>query len=157
MNSPARFVEHHIDTLDSVHEEHVYVVFHTPDGLRMLWELDLLGDQEQTSDGKLPPVIHLECPLCTTPEVPQNRSFLSITQPNKQFELQDIPEGKRVYYLVRPGGAIQETRRAPRPEELLDGTLVRFSKKSLTVKQSFACDYCGARFRLTDNVLSLVR
>jgi hypothetical protein len=157
MNSPARPVEHHVDTLDKVREEHIYVEFRAPDGMRMLWELDLLGDLEQTRDGAIPPVIHMECPLCTTPAVPENRSFLSITYPNKDFELETIPEKKRVYYLVRPGGAIQETRRRPRPEEMLDGTLVRVSKRRLTVKQEFGCDYCGARFRLTDNVLSLLR
>lgn len=133
------------------------MLFSSPDGGRYLWEFDLLGDLQVSNDGRIPPVIHMECPLCTPPDNPQERSFLSVTQSNKDFELEELAEDKLVYYLVRPGGAIQETRVKPRATEVLDGTRVCVSKRRLTIKQPFTCAYCGARYRLTDNVLSLLR
>ena len=129
-------------TLDEVHEEHIYV-FYRNASWEMVLEVDLLGDQVVfRSDGKLPPVIHILCPKCVRNGFKDNA--LSITHSSmggtKGFEIEDIP--------VKDWGAV------PHPKGgFVMGTDGRpvIVKRRLTIKESFACEYCKARYKITDN------
>ena len=130
-----------VTTIDEVAEEHIYVVYRSY-ARDVVLEVDLLGDQAvKGSDGKLPPVIHLECPRCTSKD-PNNRSILSITHGNKHFEIEDLE-------------------RKDWGEVTFDGKTVMGSKgnpaiitRRLTIKESFRCTYCNRSYRITDNIMS---
>jgi hypothetical protein len=129
-------------TLDEVHEEHVYV-FYRQSNWEMVLEVDLLGDQVVfKSDGKIPPVIHILCPKCVRNGFKDNA--LSITHSSmggtKGFEIEDIP--------VKDWGAV------PHPQGGYvmgsDGKPV-IVRRRLTIKEPFNCEYCKARYKITDN------
>ena len=129
-----------ITTLDEVKEEHVYLVYRGATR-EMVIEADLLGDVAvKNSDGNLPPVVHIECPECTSPE---DRRILSITYENKKFELEDIPFDK-VCTIYREDGVT--------PVLGSDGNPVMIEKK-LTIKELITCSYCGTPFRITENMM----
>jgi hypothetical protein len=127
-------------TIDEVSEEHIYIIYRstTKD---IVIEADLLGDQATVgSDGKLPPVIHIECPRCTSPE---DRRALSITYENKKFEIEDLEEKDWGGISHPAGGMVMGT----------DGNPA-IVKRRLTIKETFCCTYCNSSFRLTDNIMS---
>ena len=127
-------------TMGEVAEEHVYLIYKSV--LReVVIEADLLGDQaSHQSDGKLPPVIHIECPCCTSPE---DRHALSITHGNKHFEIEDLKEKDWGVVTNADGGVLFNKRGDP--------VIVR---RRLTVKETVQCPYCNKVFRITDNVMS---
>jgi len=134
---------HHqaLTTLDEVPEEHVYLLYRGHNK-EVVIEADLLGVQTVTnSDGKLPPVIHIYCPICSSQEDPR---ALSITSGNKQFEIEDIPLDKAGIVTMADG----ET-----PLLKKNGKPV-IMDRVLTIKESFSCTYCGSKFRITDNIIS---
>lgn len=131
-------------TLDKVKEEHLYVLYRAWNR-EVIIEVDLLGDQAVVkSDGTLPPVIHIECPIPSCREAnPDKRSPLSITYDNKPFEIEDLPVAK---------WTVIETPEGP-PVMGSDGKPAIMSRR-LTIKDSFECSYCRRRFRITDNIMS---
>jgi hypothetical protein len=132
-----------VTTVDEVAEEHVYVIYRSH-ALDAVLEVDLLGDQAtQGSDGKLPPLIHLECPRCTSKD-PNNRSILSITYGNKHFEIEDLPE-KDWGFVTMPDGT-------PMLNSKKNGPAI--IKRRLTIKETFTCVYCRRSYRITDNIMS---
>jgi len=129
-------------TLSQVNEEHIYILYQSY-AKQAVIECDLLGDQAvHKSDGKLPPVIHIECPKCTGKE-DKDRSVLSITHGNKHFEIEPLPQ-KDWGVVTMPDG---------RPVTGSDGKPAIVTKR-LTIKEAFKCSYCGSRFRITDNIMS---
>jgi len=139
-----RVVHSAITTLQEVEEEHLYIVYRSP--LRdVTIEADLLGDQAvYKSDGKLPPVIHIECPIPSCREAqPDGRSPLSITFGNKHFEIEDLPR-KDWGVVTMPDGT---------PVLGSSGKPVIMTRR-LTIKEPFKCTYCQRRFRITDNIMS---
>jgi len=131
---------HAMTTMGEVDEEHVYLVYN---GVMkdVVIEADLLGDQAvYKSDGSIPPVIHIECPNCTTPE---DRRALSITHGNKHFEIEDLEE-KRWKVVTDENGKPLITKR---------GDPVIMTRR-VTVKETFSCPYCHKVFRITDNRMS---
>jgi hypothetical protein len=126
--------------LDKVREEHVYLVYRSS-SRDVVIEADLLGDQAViNSDGKLPPVIHIECPKCSSDK---DRSILSIEYENKKFEIEDL-DPKDWGTVPHPdGGYVMGT----------DGQPVIIERR-LTVKERFSCAYCYSSFRITDNIMS---
>jgi hypothetical protein len=137
-----------LTTLDEVEEEHVYLIYRS--GLRdVVVECDLLGDQSvRNSDGKLPPVVHLECPRCTKfdekgirPE-DSKRSIMSMEYRNKKFEIEDLPR-KDWGVVTMPDG---------RPVMGSDGKPAIVTRR-LTTKETFKCPFCGWRYKITDNIL----
>lgn len=133
-----------ITTLQEVEEEHFYIVYRSP-LVDVIIEVDLLGDQAvHNSDGKLPPVIHIECPIPSCREAqPDGRSPLSITFGNKHFEIEDLPM-KDWGVVTMPDG---------RPVMGTNGKPVIVTRR-LTIKETFKCVYCQRRFRITDNIMS---
>lgn len=131
-------------TLQEVKEEHLYVVYRSWNR-EVVIEVDLLGDQLAVkSDGKLPPVIHIECPIPSCREAnADKRSPLSITYENKPFEIEDLP--------VKDWSAVM-TPEGP-PVMGSDGKPAIMTRR-LTIKDSFECSYCRRRFRITDNIMS---
>jgi len=137
-----------LTTVSEVAEEHVYLVYR---GIthEMVIECDLLGDQAiHKSDGKLPPVIHLECPRCTQPDEENRpkeasrRSILSLTHGNKHYEIQDLEEKDWGVVTMPDGRPVMGSDKKP-----------AIVKRLLTVKETFKCSYCGARFKITDNIM----
>lgn len=132
-----------VTTVDEVAEEHVYVIYRSH-AFDAVLEVDLLGDQAtQGSDGKLPPLIHIECPRCTSKD-PNNRSILSITHGNKHFEIEDLPE-KDWGFVTMPDGTPMLNSKKTGPAIV---------KRRLTIKEKFTCVYCHRSFKITDNVMS---
>ena len=133
-----------ITTLQEVEEEHLYLVYRST-LLDVIIEADLLGDQAVVkSDGKLPPVIHIECPIPSCREAnPDGRSPLSITYGNKHFEIEDLPM-KDWGVVTMPDG---------RPVMGSNGKPVIMTRR-LTIKEPFECTYCRRKFRITDNIMS---
>lgn len=131
-----------VTTIDEVPEEHIYLVYRSH-AMDAVIEADLLGDQVVTgSDGKLPPVIHLECPRCTSKDN-NNRSILSITHGNKHFEIEDLEEKDWGIVTMPDGQPVVGSKGKP-----------AIIKRRLTVKESFKCTYCNRAFRITDNIMS---
>lgn len=131
-----------VTTLDEVAEEHIYVVYrsHAKDAVL---EVDLLGDQAvKGSDGRLPPVIHLECPRCTSTD-PNNRSILSVTHGNKHFEIEDLEQKDWGVVTLPDGKPVMGSKGGP-----------AIIKRRLTIKESFRCTYCNRSYRITDNIMS---
>jgi hypothetical protein len=143
-DAQGRPVHSALTTLQEVEEEHLYIIYKNP-LLHVVIEADLLGDQAvHNSDGKLPPVIHIECPIPSCREAqPDGRSPLSITSGNKHFEIEDLPH-KDWGVVTMPDG---------RPILSTDGKPVIMTRR-LTIKETFKCSYCQRRFRLTDNIMS---
>jgi hypothetical protein len=129
-------------TLDQVPEEHVYV-FYRASNYEMVLEVDLLGDQTVfESDGKIPPVIHILCPRCVRNGFKDNA--LSITHSSmggtKGFEIEDIP--------VKDWGAVPH----PQGGYVMDsGGKPVIVRRKLTIKEPFRCEYCKARYKITDS------
>ena len=130
-------------TLDKVEEEHLYVIYRNP-LQEVVIEVDLLGDQEVVeSDGKLPPVIHIECPHASCREAnPDKRSPLSITYGNKHFEIEDLPEKDWGVVTDPDGKPVMGSNGSP-----------AIMMRRLTIKESFECSYCRRRYRITDNLM----
>ena len=142
VNKDGLFTQRSVTTVNEVAEEHIYVIYrsHVKDAVL---EVDLLGDQAtQGSDGKLPPVIHIECPRCTTKD-PNNRSILSITYGNKHFEIEDLPEKDWGFVTMPDGQPILGSKGQP-----------AIVKRRLTIKEKFTCAYCRRSYKLTDNIMS---
>lgn len=135
-----RFVYRAEATLDKVPEEHIYIIYRstTKD---VVIETDLLGDQAVVaSDGRLPPVIHIECPKCSSLK---DRRVLSITHGNKHFEIEDL-DRKDWGAIPHPtGGLVMGTDGKP-----------AIVKRRLTIKETFSCTYCNSSFKITDNIMS---
>ena len=133
-----------ITEINSVEEEHLYIVYRST-FMDVTIECDLLGDQAvHKSDGKLPPVIHIECPIPSCREAqPDGRSPLSITFGNKHFEIEDLPM-KDWSVVTMPDG---------RPVMGSNGRPVIMTRR-LTIKETIECVYCRRRFRITDNIMS---
>lgn len=134
-----------VTTLQEVNEEHLYIIYRSP--LRdVTIEADLLGDQAvHNSDGKLPPVIHIECPITECRKAqPDGRSPLSITSGNKHFEIEDMPM-KDWQVVTYPDTG--------KPVMSSEGKPVIMTRR-LTIKETFTCSYCKRRFRITDNFMS---
>jgi len=131
-----------VTTIDEVPEEHIYLVYRSH-ALDAVIEADLLGDQVVTgSDGRLPPVIHLECPRCTSKDN-NNRSILSITYGNKHFEIEDLEEKDWGIVMMPDGKPVVGSKGRP-----------AVIKRRLTVKETIKCTYCNRVFRITDNIMS---
>ena len=129
-------------TLDEVPEEHVYVIYRNQNW-EMVLEVDLLGDQSVfRSDGKIPPVIHILCPRCAKGGFDKNA--LSITHSSmggtKGFEIEDLPFEKWGAVPHPKGGFVLDSKGQP-----------AIVKRLLTIKESFTCEYCKARYKITDN------
>lgn len=142
LNKDGLFTQRSVTTVNEVAEEHIYVIYrsHAKDAVL---EVDLLGDQAtQGSDGRLPPVIHIECPRCTTKD-PNNRSILSITYGNKHFEIEDLPEKDWGFVTMPDGKPIMGSKGQP-----------AIVKRRLTIKETFTCVYCRRSYKLTDNIMS---
>ena len=138
-----RFGVKSLTTVSEVAEEHVYLIYRS-EVKDVVIEADLLGDQAvQGSDGKLPPVIHLECPRCTDPSSPEKRSILSITQGNKHFEIEDLEQKDWGIVMMPDGAAVQGSKGKP-----------AIVKRRLTVKETIECVYCRRRYKITDNIMS---
>lgn len=133
-----------ITTLQEVEEEHIYLIYRSP-LTDVIIEADLLGDQATyKSDGKLPPVIHIECPIASCRETnPDKRSPLSITFGNKHFEIEDLPMSKWSVVTMPDGKPVMGS----------NGKPVIMTRR-LTIKEKIECSYCGRRFKITDNVMS---
>lgn len=132
-----------LTTLEEAKEEHVYVLYKNA-YWEMVLEIDLLGDQAVfRSDGRIPPVIHLLCPRCVRQGHKDNA--LSITHVSvggtKGFEIEDLEE--------KDWGAIIHPQTG-RPIMGSDG-LPLIVRRRLTIKESFKCEYCQARYKITDN------
>jgi len=156
MQGPGDLSQHQVSTVAETDEVHVYVLFHYPHGVVGLWEIDLVGARmEKASDGKLPPVVHLECPLCSPQHKGADRSFLSITKGNKDFEVEELSRPKWVYYAVDNNGKVYELHhdREKAEQAHAAGLRVCINVRELTVKQPFECDYCHLHFRLLKNHL----
>lgn len=130
-------------TIEEVQEEHVYVTYRNA-FWEMVLEVDLLGDQAVfKSDGKIPPVIHLLCPRCV--RMGHKDNALSITHTavggTKGFEVEDLEE-KHWGVIMHPetGNPIMGS----------DGTPA-IVQRQLTIKEKFSCEYCKARYKITDN------
>lgn len=138
-----------LTTLQEVAEEHLYLVYRSYNKAVVV-ECDLLGDQiTKDSDGKLPPMIHLECPECSKPDepgiLPENseRSILSISYGNKHYEIEDL-ERKDWGFVSMPDGApVLNSKKEP-----------AVISRLLTVKEKIQCVYCKRHFRITDNIMS---
>ena len=133
-----------ITEIDKVEEEHLYIIYRSP-LMDVTIEADLLGVQvAYKSDGKLPPVIHIECPIpaCRAAQ-PDGRSPLSITFGNKHFEIEDLPMKDWGVVTMPNGGPVLGS----------NGRPVIMTRR-LTIKESFECSYCKRRFRITDNIMS---
>jgi hypothetical protein len=139
-----------LTTIQEVPEEHLYLLYRCYNK-DVVVECDLLGDQlDKGSDGKLPPMIHLECPECSKPDkpgtLPENseRSILSISYGNKHYEIEDL-ERKDWGFVSNPDGSplLHPERKEP--------VIV---KRVLTVKEKIQCVYCKRYFRITDNIMS---
>jgi hypothetical protein len=127
-------------TMGEVSEEHVYLIYKSV-LKEVVIEADLLGDQATyKSDGTLPPVVHIECPNCTSP---QDRHALSITHGNKHFEIEDLEEKHWGVVTDADGRVLFNKRGEP--------VIV---KRRLTVKETVQCPYCSKVFRITDNIMS---
>jgi hypothetical protein len=119
------------NVLSQVHEEHVYLISKTQDGNELIWEADLLGDQTPDGGhGKLPPIIHIECPFCTDPTVPDGRKAVSVDFKNKPYEIEPLrqPDVKQV---SGPMG---------RSEVVI--------RHHLHVRDILGCPYCTAKFTI---------
>lgn len=137
-----------LTTLSETPEEHIYLVYRSPVRDAVV-ECDLLGDQAvMNSDGKLPPVIHIECPRCSKPDPagtrPENskRSILSITYGNKHFEIEDLDQKDWGVVTLPDGRPVMGSKGQP-----------AIVSRRLTIKESFKCSYCGRRFKITDNFM----
>jgi len=148
--------KHKIDTLAETDEVHVYSVYPMSGGREVLLELDLVGTRlSAESNGMIPPVVHLECPACTTKE---DRTAISITQENKGFEVEDLSPDKWRYWAIGVDGQVFPlSGGAPEAAQAkARGLRICINKLRLTVKEQFGCPYCGTRFSLVDNVLQRV-
>jgi hypothetical protein len=130
-------------TVDEVPEEHVYV-FYKNAFWEMVLEVDLLGDQAVfRSDGKIPPVIHILCPKCARSG--HRNNALSITHVavggTKGFEIEELDASQ--------WGMIEDPQ-THRPVMASNGAPAIVSRR-LTIKESFKCEYCNARYKITDN------
>jgi len=137
-------------TIQEVAEEHLYLVYRSYNR-DVVVECDLLGDQTvQNSDGKLPPVIHLECPACSEPDkkgiLPEDsqRSILSITHGNKHFEIEDLEKKDWGVVTMPDGSPVMNSKNEP-----------AIVTRRLTVKEKIQCVYCSRYFKITDNFMSL--
>jgi hypothetical protein len=143
IDSKGRYGIKTLTTIDEVAEEHVYVVYRSALKDAVL-EVDLLGDQAvQGSDGKLPPVINLECPCCTDVSSPEKRSILSITYGNKHFEIEDLPREQWGVVTMPDGSPVMGSKGKP-----------AIVSRRLTIKEKIQCVYCRRWFKITDNVMS---
>ena len=138
-----------LTTIQEVAEEHIYLVYRSYNK-DVVVECDLLGDQfAKDSDGKLPPVIHLECPACSKPDkpgtLPENseRSMLSITYGNKHFEIEDLDKKDWGVVTMPNGQPVLSSKNEP-----------AIVTRRLTVKERIQCTYCGRHFKITDNIMS---
>lgn len=139
-DAQGRVIHKAMTTIAEVPEEHLYIVYRSRER-DIVIEADLLGDQAVVaSDGKLPPMIHIECPLCTKPD---NRSALSITYTNKPFEIEDIDKQDWGVVTYPDGSPVMSSENKP-----------AIVTRRLTVKDPFRCSYCNRRFRITDNIMS---
>jgi len=135
-----------ITQIDAVPEAHIYLLSEGADGVDILWQADLLGDRSlDKGHGKLPPVIHIFCPFCSTPEDPR---AISITHSNKPYEIEDLQEPLVLPNVVK-----------------IDGTEGPFEIWSLLhVKEIIRCPYieevegqvCGARFMIRGSRITRV-
>jgi hypothetical protein len=142
-DSDGRAVLRGSTTLEEVKEEHIYVLYKNA-FWEMVLEVDLLGDQAVfRSDGRIPPVIHILCPKCARNGHRDNA--LSITHTSvggtKSFEVEDLEE--------KDWGAIIHPQTG-KPIMGSDGMPVIVQRR-LTIKESFKCEYCHARYKITDN------
>jgi hypothetical protein len=132
-----------LTTIDEVAEEHIYLIYRSEVKDAVL-EVDLLGDQAvYGSDGRLPPVINLECPRCTDVSSPEKRSILSITYGNKHFEIEDLPREQWGVVTMPDGSPIMGSKGKP-----------AVVSRRLTVKETIQCTYCRRRYKITDNIMS---
>jgi hypothetical protein len=139
-DSQGRAIHRAMTTIAEVPEEHLYVIYKSRER-DIVIEADLLGDQAVVgSDGKLPPMIHIECPICTKPN---DRSALSITYTNKPFEIEDIDQKDWGVVTYPDGSPVMSSENKP-----------AIVTRRLTVKDAFRCSYCQRRFRITDNIMS---
>jgi len=137
-HDPSRGVVDVVNQIDATPEEHIYLISTAPDGNDLLWEADLLGDQSQDQGhGRLPPVIHIYCPFCSSPK---DARAISITYSNKRFEIEDLKEPVVLKNVMR-----------------LDGTVGPFPiHRVLHVAETIQCPYiedvegeiCGAKFTI---------
>jgi hypothetical protein len=142
LDEKGHHVHRAVTTLDEVKEEHIYVIYMNP-YWQMTLEVDLVGDQAVfESDGKLPPVLHLICPKCARNGHPDNA--LSITHASiggtKTFEIEDLDP--------KDYGVVTDEKGAPLMGSDGEPAIV---KRRLTIKEPFKCEYCSARFKITDN------
>lgn len=156
---PRKPAVHYADVLDRVAEQHVYVEFKTPTGRDILMEVDLVGDRVvHESRGRIPPQVHIRCPMCSTAELPID---MSITPPNKTVEVEPLPRERWRYYVSSPTGQVQRIRAAQAQEAAAAGMRVMVSKEALTIVETFACKDCGTVYKLQDTgretVLELAR
>lgn len=138
-----------LTTIQEVAEEHIYLVYRSYNK-DVVVECDLLGDQfAKDSDGKLPPVIHLECPVCSQPDKPgtlpedSQRSMLSITYGNKHFEIEDLEKKDWGVVTMPDGSPVMNSKKEP-----------AVVTRRLTIKERIQCTYCGRYFKITDNIMS---
>jgi hypothetical protein len=139
-DSQGRAVHRAMTTIAETPEEHIYIVYKSKER-DIVIEADLLGYQAVVgSDGKLPPVIHIECPICTKPN---DRSALSITYANKPFEIEDVDQKDWGVVTYPDGSPVMSSENKP-----------AIVTRRLTVKDPFRCSYCNRRFKITDNIMS---
>lgn len=116
---------------DRVNEEHVYL-FHSVEGRDEVWEADLIGDMSpDRGHGKLPPLIHAECPFCTSPN---DRRAMTIDKLNKGYEIE--PVTPFIKTVVGMNGPIH----------------VEVSRL-LHVRESITCPYCQTRFTIRGSTI----
>jgi uncharacterized Zn-finger protein len=122
---------HSFDTVqqpDAVAEQHVYLFSPAPSGEMLVWEADLIGDlSPDDGHGRLPPVIHIECPFCTTLE---DRRAMTITKENKGYEIEVLAKP-----YVKP----------------ISGPLGHVDlpiRRHLHVREVIQCPYCQTRFTI---------
>lgn len=115
-----------VQTADKVPEDHVYLFQTMENGDQLVWEADLIGDlSPDAGHGQLPPVLHIECPFCTSIE---DRRAMSITKENKDYEIER---------LQKPYVRLVNKANGPR-NVLID--------RHLHVKEEIRCAYCQTRF-----------
>lgn len=131
-HDPSAGVVDVVTQADAVPEEHVYAYSRTPDGNSLLWEIDLIGDLSHDEGyGRLPVVLHMECPYCTSPK---DRRAMTITQEGHGYEIEPIP---------------------PRIEQV-SGVLGRREvvvDRLFSVRRPVTCPYCMVRFTVRGGLI----
>jgi hypothetical protein len=137
-HDPNRGVVDVVNQADAVTEGHLYLLSKSPSGDNIVWEVDLIGDlSPDKGHGRLPPVIHMFCPFCSTPLDPR---AISIDFFNKPYEIEKLAKPEFFPGITK-----------------LDGSEEPFALRfHLHVREVLQCPYveevegqiCGAKFTI---------